>query len=68
MTPHITTIEAMAAERGYTRRIWVDTGHVDLSGYVRPEADLDGRFGFFDDDTGEHLALNGWMIRIREAG
>lgn len=59
---------SIAAERGYTRPVRIELRGYPITGYVRPGANLDGRFGFFDELTGEHLALNGWMVKVLGEG
>lgn len=57
----MTTPHQLAAERGHT-----ETGHFtssdnDLSLAFAAGADLDGRFDATCLDTGERLAVNGWL-------
>lgn len=37
---------------------------VDLVGEVADDADLDGTFELVCEDTGERLAVNGWLFHI----
>lgn len=56
------SIQAQAAERGFTQAVALSGGCYDLEGYVRPDCDLDGRFTMIDADTGERLGVNGWLF------
>ena len=51
-----------AALIGFTRKIWVSDGSTDLTLYVHPDADLDGRFKAICADEGDMLAVNGWLM------
>lgn len=46
---------------GYTDRYMADCTQHALEILVQPEADMDGTFRAWCVDTGEFLALNGWM-------
>jgi hypothetical protein len=55
------SIQAKANAKGYTQQVIAEGGEYSLTFWTRPEADLDGTFRAIDDDTGEHLAVNGWL-------
>lgn len=46
---------------GYTERYMADCTANTLEILVKPDADLDGTFRAWCVDTGEFLALNGWL-------
>ncbi len=49
---------------GFTRLIDITGGHYDLTVWVQPGADLDSTFEAICDDTGERLAINGWLFEV----
>lgn len=50
----------------FTNLIDLTSGAVDLTVWVKPGADLDGRFDAICDLTGERLWVNGWMFEVVE--
>lgn len=55
-------IREHAALIGFTRKIFVSDGSTDLTLYVHPETDLDGRFKAICADEGDMIRVNGWMM------
>lgn len=45
-------------------RVNCQSGLYDLTGEVADDADLDGTFVLRCEDTGEDLAVNGWLFHI----
>lgn len=45
-------------------RVFCSSGLVDLEGEVDDDAELDGTFVLVCADTGERLAVNGWLFSI----
>lgn len=45
-------------------RVSCESAVVDLTGEVADDADLDGTFVLICDETGERLAVNGWLFNI----
>ena len=53
-----------ALARGHSLSIEAISSHHDLFGWIHPEADLDGTFEMTCEDTGELLAVNGWLFSV----
>uniref|UniRef100_A0A6M3XL32 Uncharacterized protein n=2 Tax=root TaxID=1 RepID=A0A6M3XL32_9ZZZZ len=48
----------------FTRLIDLTSSAVDLTVWVKADADLDDAFEAICDDTGERLRVNGWMFEV----
>lgn len=48
--------------QAFTRLIHLTSDAVDLSVWIKPDADLDSTFTAICDDTGETLRVNGWLF------
>lgn len=53
-----------AAAKGYTRSVVCDSDECTLEGWIKPDAELDGTFRLFEDDTGTILKVNGWLFTV----
>lgn len=62
----MTSQEIAAHEKGFTREYNIGAGAYDLHVMVRPEQDFDDRFPAFDIESGEWIAINGWLIEYVE--
>ena len=51
---------------GYTKALMVSYRDQELFIWVKPEADLDGRFKAYDRDECEWIWVNGWLIESME--
>lgn len=48
--------------QSFTKHVCVETGMYTFDGYVQPEADFDGTFRLWDEDTNELLGIHGWLV------
>jgi hypothetical protein len=51
---------------GYSRPVTACSDFHTLYLWVRPDADLDGRFRAYDSDECEWLNVNGWLFSIED--
>lgn len=59
--------ESVALGRGHTLAINATSHEYDLEGWCDPSADFEGRFKMTCGDTGELLAVNGWLFSVEAA-
>lgn len=50
----------------FSRLIDLTSEAYDLTVWVKADADMDGQFEAICDDTGERLAINGWMFEVAQ--
>lgn len=58
---------AEARAKGYTRRVYIDSGMEGCEALISPSADLDGKIKLWDLDNGEWLTVNGWNCDIEDS-
>lgn len=56
--------KGFSMQTDFTRLIDLTSSAVDLTVWVKADADLDDAFEAICDDTGERLRVNGWMFEV----
>lgn len=51
-----------AKAMGYTRNVLLEGEGCSVEALIRPDADLDGAFVAFDEDSEEWLTISGWLL------
>jgi TusA-related sulfurtransferase len=51
---------------GHTLKVVCDSSEATLEGWIKPDANLDGRFTLVCAETGERLTVNGWLFTIEQ--
>ena len=59
-------LKASSTRAGYTRRVIVELGHIDIYGWVHPNANFSTTFTLIDDDDGTIVNIEGENANVRD--